>query len=237
MDEVTLVDTDQTQRSEPDGDFQPMVIPDHARIISQMSLIPQSVGIEYKELEEYFAWIKKQSGNLKGADLVSKAAALTIQNLKPSEKEWEEIVKSGADASYTLGRCISESANSCFQRAVFFHLMMQHSGVPSQVIEGRWVESRRENLTESVEGKELRFMLGNGVRVFEGDSTEEHIWNRVLINNIRTLVDTSYLFEGKAVLLPVSSEHSTYPFILLPDGTRRYYVADAVSGIEIETIK
>lgn len=235
MDEVTLVDTAHTQHSEPDGGFQPMVIPDHSCVISTVSTKPQEVMVDFAELEDYFAWVKQQAGARSGLDLVYKATLLTIQNLKEGVELWEKIMRDEHRENYTLKRCIDEKVISCFHRAVFFNLLMQQVGIPSQIMEGRLVETRRENVTELIAGAKV---LKGGVRILESEPYEEHLWNIVEIGGVKYLVDTSFLLDGKAVIQPISKEGVlAYQVVMISGGRRKLYVADAVSGIEIETTR
>lgn len=224
------------------NDFQQSFIPDHSRVTSQLSMLPQTVGVEYEELQYYFQWIQEQAKTQQGLDLIEKAAALTINNLEPGEQEWEDIVISGQDENYTLGRCIGEKVNSCFQRAVFFNLLMQQLGIPSQVLQGRWVESQRSNLTEGTEGRELLYLLADGSRVLTEEKTEDHLWNAVRLSNKCYLIDTSYLIKKpgeekkQPVIQEIPAKTEKHLKVNLPSRQTRHYIIDNVLAPEPKSI-
>lgn len=214
--------------------FQQSFIPDHFRVTSQLSMLSQTVGVEYEELQDYFQWIQEQAKTRPGLDLIERSAALTINNLEPGEQEWEDIVLSGQDENYTLGRCIREKVNSCFQRAVFFNLLMQQLGIPSQVLQGRWIESQRSNLAEGIEGRELLYMLADGSKVLTEEKTENHLWNVIQLGDKRYLIDTSNLVDKpgekkkQPVIQEIPAQTEKHLTVNLPSGQTRHYIIDSV---------
>lgn len=215
-------------------------IPDGAVVSSDMAAIgfPQSVRVDYAELEQYSKFIRENS-QLPISEQIKKAAVLTANTLKSGVDKWGAIVSQDRDSEYTLGKCIQENVNSCFHRAVFFNLMMQQAGIPCATVDGRWVESQRNNiLTDKPEGSR-RVVMG-GLNIAQDDKSEEHVWNLVQTEGKVFLVDTAYLAQrpdGKytPVIYEVAYHPPTdgrwrkpedrYYRVVLPDGSLRHYGA------------
>ena len=212
--------------------FTPTILADNSLITSAMSVIcPQSVIIEFQELEPYLAEYRRRIGNLKGVEQLREAALLTIETLKAGEAKWAEILRQEQDTNYTLGRCIREQVNTCFHRAIFFNWLMQQTGIKSQIIEGRWLETDRNDLTENPLGLELEFMLPNRVKFLTGESSGEHLWNIVRIDRQPYLVDTSYLLAGdnqkpQPVIHKITDQSQTQVKLPIENKPTRHYIQE-----------
>src|SRR5207244_2893468 len=140
-------------------------------------------------------WIREQASIVERKTVIQKGALMTMNNLKPGEARWDEIVAAGEDVNYTLERSIQEDANTCFQRSVFFNLLMQQANITVSTMEGMWVESERENLKRQIPN--IHTMKAGGYMISEQDRSEGHLWNLVQDGNDTFLVDSSYLiFDG-----------------------------------------
>ena len=212
----------------------PTFIPDHSFVISQISLIPQHVQIEYAELNPYFDWIKDQAEKVKGIDLVNKGISMTVNNLEPEDNKWNKIVEDEQDDKYTMKDCIEQKAISCFHRAVFFNLLMQQAGVAVTTQEGIWIESERPDLhqmPEKLNGAKIDEDL-KPLFLSEDDSSEGHLWNLTQSGDEFYLIDTSlYIDEedkSKPVVHQIRSfkQNKKYFTIPLPDGRFRHYISD-----------
>ena len=211
------------------------IIPDRARIVSQLSIRSQVLNIDYGELSPYFDWIQEQAKSTKGDALLVKGARMTMNNLKPGDEAWENIVASGKDEQYTLGRCITENANSCFQREVFFNLLIQQADVPCATLEGSWVESSRADLRDKPD--DILIVKPGGYTISSQDRYEGHLWNLAQIDEKYYLVDSSYLVEQNGRQEPVIQEidyepGQNYFKIPLPSGETRHYIADGPIKIQ-----
>lgn len=212
--------------------FIPTVILDHSRVTSNMSMQPQTVSITLDGLETYLKPIVDQ---LKQGPIdltfVRSVAAYTTEILHADVNKWNEIVTREDDIHYSLERCIQEQINTCFHRAIFFQLLMQKAEIQSQIVEGRWIETNRTNLKEISEKDEVFSVLGDGTRICMNEKTDEHLWNRVIIGGKHYLVDTAYLVNGSPVIQEIEFGKEGHPYIILPDGIKRYYVSDIISSL------
>jgi len=219
---------------EPPETFKPSsftetFMPDNSTVESQLSIRSQRIRINYSELEQHLSKAEElKTGN--NLELVRQLADLTVEVVKEGDAKWEEIVSSGQDEKYTLSRCISENANSCFQRSVFFNLLMQRVKIPVATLEGTWVESKRPDLTEAPE--DPMFIKPGGYRVSQSDASEAHLWNVVRIGNRYVIVDTSNLVSGKPLIEDVDpkSDQKYFKFTL-PSGKTRHYIADGTVNV------
>lgn len=210
-------------------------IPDKSVITSQISINSQRLRVNYDELNPYFDWIKEQAVTQRDTALLTKGARMTINNLKPGEEQWDEIVAAGEDEKYTLGRSIQEGTNTCFQRAVFFNLLMQQTGAPSAVMEGMWVESKRGDLRDDVDN--ILSMKYGGYKIATSDRSEGHLWNVTQVGEKHYLVDTSYLIGQNGQSNPVIQEIDYKPGdkyfrVQLSTGEIRHYIADGTVKVD-----
>jgi hypothetical protein len=73
--------------------FQGTQIPDHSTVVSQISLLPQTIGVEFDELQSYLDWINEQRARQPNElGVIEKGALLTMNNVAAGEQRWEEIV-------------------------------------------------------------------------------------------------------------------------------------------------
>jgi hypothetical protein len=215
--------------------FPEIRIPDNSMVTSQINISSQSIQVLHSELADHFAWIKEQVKSSDATGVMRKGALMTVNNLKPGDEQWEQIVAKGLDATYTLGRSIEEGVNSCFQRSIFFNILMEQAGLQAATMEGRWVESDRDDLKTPPE-RPLSMTAG-GYMIAEEDQSEEHLWNLVKTGEDVFLVDSSYLMIEDGKQAPVIEkvdykEGQRYFKVSLPSGKVRHYVVDGTVKVE-----
>ncbi len=212
--------------------FDNSFISDHSFVFSRLSLREQSVGVEYSELEPYFEWIRGQAENYDPITVLSKAAKMSMNNLKPDDAAWEDIVANNKDQEYTLGRTISEGVNSCFHRAVFLNLLLQEAKISSAVIEGILVEDAREDIQKPTD--DVAMIKPGGFYITREDKPESHVWNLARIDSKVYLVDSADLVEVDGKQTPLIREVTDemdgkiYCKVRLSNDLIRHYIGDAV---------
>lgn len=233
--------TDAGQEDQPTIGLPETIIPDQSVVESRLSWESQQVSINYSELQSYFDWMKQQAATMRGEELVREGVNVVTNNLKPGEEVWDRIRDAGEDANYTLGRCIKEGVNTCFQRAVFFNLLMQQVGILAQTVQGDWYESERVDMKIPADNP-AGIAVREGGQVFhigEGDRTGSHLWNLVELGPKHYLVDTAYLAEKEGKTQPVLQEINYEPgkkdfSISLGSGETRHYLAEG--PVKVTTI-
>lgn len=205
----------------PEKTFPTTRIPDNSIVTSQIRVQSQVVGVDYDELKDYLEEFRQQTEG--GISLLQKAAAITVSNLQEGIGKWEAIAKTGVDTQYTLGQCIKEGVNSCFQRAIFFNLLMQKAGIPSRVQQGVWVESERGDLSDADPIK-VAGAFGEKQKLTTEDKYQEHLWNLVRLGEDYYLVDTSYSVNDQPVIKKVDFQDVQADSKIQVDGKFRHYL-------------
>ena len=148
-------------------------------------------------------------------------------------QKWKtQFLDKGIDINTTLDTVRSEEAASCFHRSIVYSHILQRLGIEAKAIQGDWIETTRNNVKGTYEGKTIpRYSKigATSIRYFEGEQGDYHAFTLVRRDGQFFLVDPALRMPGETpyhIVIPASMEDLVKGDIAvpLPNGKKRHYV-------------
>jgi len=222
-----------TGRPGPAKPFPGLIILNRCKVVNDLPFCNQEDIVDLGRIS-----LPPLTSGIAALELVREAARQTVAHTPSSQAGLDYFASQNQNGYQIRDFCLSEFIERqmcrCFERAIYFNLLMNRQGIPCTIVGGYTIETDQDNSARATGHSLSRYDLAqlSGFDAKKGHRIYDHVWNLVYVDGRYFLVDCALTSANQEPIVAEIRKPARIPDHLSmikvegSDSPHRYYNAN-----------